>query len=124
MDFDHFIAAHSQWKRQLRNYIEKADGCLQASEVGRDNRCELGKWICGEGSIYSALPEFQAICSEHARFHKAAADIVRSVDAGQNLTEETALGSGSDFAVSSAALVRDLAALRNRIANDRVLTAS
>jgi len=105
MNFDEAIAAHSAWKRILSDYLVKHDGSLKPQEVSVDNKCPLGQWIHGEGLQYSKLPEYATLKSEHARFHKITADVVRRADSGESVTEETALGSKSEFRAASAAVV-------------------
>jgi len=105
MNFDQAIAAHSAWKRKLLDYLVKHDGSLKAHDIAVDNKCPLGQWIHGEGSQYSKLPEYATLKSEHARFHKATAEVVRKADSGQSVSEETALGSKSEFRAASSAVV-------------------
>lgn len=105
MNFDQAIAAHGAWKQKLASYLVKPDGSLKPNEISPDNKCPLGQWIHGEGVQHSKLPEYAALKGEHAHFHKAAADIVRKADAGQAMTQETALGAKSEFSVASSAVV-------------------
>mgnify|MGYP003406294970 CR=1 FL=1 len=105
MNFDDAIKAHATWKMKLQTYISKPDGSLKANEVEPDNKCALGQWIYGEGSKYSALPEYTALKNEHARFHKAAAGVIKKADSGQNVKEETAIGAASDFGSASTSVV-------------------
>lgn len=112
MDFDHAIAAHSEWKRKLANYLANPDHSLKPDEVGSDNRCELGKWLAGEGKKFSKLPEYNAVVSDHARFHKVAGEIVHRANAGQKVAEEIALGAKSEFASASTNVVRSIMALK------------
>lgn len=114
MDFDQAIAAHSAWKGKLREYLAKKDGSLSSGEVSADNKCVLGQWIHGEGTRYSKLPEYSTLKKEHARFHKAAADVVLKAESGQLVTEEVALGSRSDFATTSSAVVMAIAAMKKQ----------
>lgn len=122
MDFDHAISAHSSWKAKLRTYLAKPDGSLSPSEVAQDNKCELGKWISGEAAKYSSLPEFQTVRSEHARFHKAAADVIQRADLGQNVSEETSLGAKSEFSSATTAVVSALMALKRKVASKVLVT--
>lgn len=105
MDFDEAIKAHSAWKLKLSGYLRKPDGSLKVSDIQVDNKCQLGQWIYGDGAKYSSLPEFQKLKTEHARFHKAAANVVMKADSGQDTSEETALGGKSDFSSASSAVV-------------------
>jgi hypothetical protein len=115
MDFDHAIAAHSEWKQKLSNYLRKPDRSLDPSVVASDNRCDLGKWLVSEGKKFAGHAEYKTLVSDHARFHKAAGDIVRRANAGENVSEETALGNKSEFASASTAVVRSLMALKSKV---------
>lgn len=106
MDFDEAIKAHSAWKLKLSNYIRKPDGSLKADEVQSDHKCDLGKWIHGEGMKHKSLADYKTLRDQHATFHKAAAaDIIRRADSGKSVTEEIAVGSNSDFGKASQAVV-------------------
>lgn len=115
MNFQDAITAHTQWKMKLTSYIAKPDHSLNASEVGKDNKCQLGQWLYGEGHKYSSLPEFSTLVSDHTRFHKAASEIIKKADAGQRVTEEIALGARSEFASASAAVVKSLIAMKAKV---------
>lgn len=105
MNFDDAVKSHSAWKMKLSAYIKKPDGSLNSDEVCLDNKCELGKWIYSEGSKFSSHAEFSILKTEHARFHKAAADVVKKAGSGQSVTEDITLGASSEFAQASNAVV-------------------
>ena len=115
MDFDYAIAAHAEWKRKLAKYLAAPDHSLNADEVSADNRCELGKWLAGEGKKFSKLAEYASTVSDHGKFHKAAGEIVRRANAGQKVTEDVALGAKSDFATASSSVVRSIMALKAKV---------
>jgi hypothetical protein len=115
MDFDQAIAAHAAWKGKLSQYLAKPDKSLQPSEIALDNRCDLGKWIAGEGKQYAKIREYEAVKSSHAQFHKVAADIVQRANSGKAVAEEVALGAKSEFATASSAVVRAIMALKSKI---------
>ena len=46
---------------------------------------------------HSSLPDYTILKKEHAKFHKCAASIIIDADAGKSVTQEVALGSGSEF---------------------------
>jgi hypothetical protein len=112
MDFDKAIKAHSDWKMKLAVYLKKPDGSLKAGDMGQNNKCELGSWIAAEGAKHNGLPELAKLKSEHTRFHKAAADVVRRADSGKNVSEETVLGSKSEFMSASQAVVQAILAIK------------
>ena len=59
MNFDQAISLHSDWKRKLSSYVQKPDGSLKWADIAPDNKCDLGKWIAGEGAKFSSLKEFR-----------------------------------------------------------------
>jgi len=112
MNFDDAIAAHTQWKMKLSSFLSHPDNSLNAGTVGQDNQCPLGKWISGDGAKFSKLPEYVKLRTEHTRFHKAAGDVVRKASSGQKVSEEIALGSHSEFAAASNAVVSAIMAMK------------
>jgi len=113
VDFDQAIAAHAEWKEKLRDYLRKRDGSFKPAEIGMDTRCPLGQWIHGEGSRYVKLVEYSTLRIEHARFHKAAAEVVRRVHSGESASADIALGPKSEFAKASSAVVMAIMAMKH-----------
>jgi len=114
MNFDDAVKAHAEWKMKLSNYIRSPDKSLDANVVCKDDQCALGKWIYGEGKTHSALTEYSTLKTEHAKFHNAAADIIRKADAGQNMNDQIVFGSDSDYAKSSASVVSAIMAMKKK----------
>jgi methyl-accepting chemotaxis protein len=114
MTFDDAVVCHSEWKRELHTYVSNPDGSMNIEEVAATNRCKLGRWIRGEGRKYAAFPEFAKLIAEHARFHKAAADIVSRADRGQDVSFEFALGVGSELSLASSAVVLAIMDMKRR----------
>lgn len=112
MNFDEAIKAHSAWKLKLSGYLRNPDGSLKAADIEQDNKCQLGQWIYGDGAKYSNIPEYATLKAEHARFHRAAAEVVRKADSGQDTSADTALGGASDFAKASQAVVAAIMKIR------------
>lgn len=112
MDFDQAIAAHGAWKQKLSEYLRKRDGSMKPGDIGMDSKCPLGQWIYGEGSKYLKLPEYSTLKNEHARFHRAAAEVVHRADLGQSTSSEMALGSNSEFASASSSVVMAIMAMK------------
>jgi hypothetical protein len=114
VNFDDAINAHTAWKMKLSLYLRKADGSLKPNQIEPDNQCPLGQWIYGEGAKHAHMPEFVTLKSEHAKFHKAAADVVRKADAGQSVAEEMAIGSKTAFGTSSSAVIQAIMAMKRK----------
>lgn len=117
MDFDQAVVAHGAWKNKLVEYLTKRDGSLKPADLFVDNKCSLGQWIHGEGMKYSKFPEFAAPRDEHARFHKAVAEVVRHADEGKSITAETALGARSEFSSASSAVVLAIVNMKKHAAD-------
>ena len=109
------ISAHIKFTRMVSSYVLRPDRSLEPSQVGASDRCDLGKWINGEGRRYSEMPDFSALVANHARYHRAAAEIVSRADAGQAKVQETELDSTSEFADASTGVVRALMFLYGKI---------
>lgn len=114
MDFDEAIVAHTQWRGRLQSYLQKRDGSLNANDVALDDKCGLGHWIHGEGSKYTSLPEFATLRSEHAHFHKLAADLIRRADHGEKLDQEIAFNAKSEFNTVTSKVINSIATLRRK----------
>ncbi len=112
MDFDQAIASHADWKQRLIDYLKKRDHSLKASEIGLDTRCPLGKWIYGEGSKHVRRMEFSNMRIEHARFHRASAEVVRRADQGLSVSADFTVGAGTEFERASTAVVNALKAIK------------
>lgn len=112
MNFDDAIKAHASWKMKLTNYISSPDRSLKADVVGKDDQCDLGRWIASDSKHHQGRPEFRELKEAHACFHKAAADVIRRADAGENVSGEVVLGGSSQYAQCSSKVTSLLMALK------------
>lgn len=81
MNFDDAIAAHIKWKVRLTQFIDgTSTEQLKSDTVCKDNLCDLGKWIYGDGAKFQAAPHYKDLVSKHANFHRCAADVVKKVE--------------------------------------------
>jgi len=112
LDFMSAIEAHVRWKVRLEAYIAgTGDESLDPEVVSRDDQCMLGKWLYGEGGqSHGEQPRFQAVKDIHADFHRAAGDVVRTVDAGEPEKAKDLLCKG-DYADYSHRIKAELARL-------------
>lgn len=100
MNFDDAIAAHIKWKVRLTQFIDgTSTEKLQSQTVCKDNLCDLGKWIHGEGEQYKSAGHYQDLVKKHANFHVCAGDVVKKVEGGDKAGAKTALG--GSFATAS-----------------------
>lgn len=117
MNFDQAASAHISWKEKLLQFLADPDGSLSVSDVGVDDQCELGQWIYGEGTRFSAYPQYQALRRNHASFHEAVAEVIRGAQLGLSVRAETALGKDSPFHRASAAVVSAILDLKRTAAS-------
>ena len=115
MDFDQAINAHVQWKSKLKAYIVKPDKSLNPVTVSSDLNCDLGKWLHGDGKKNSSLTGYAALVEDHARFHRAAGEVIKKADSGKDASEEIALGANSEFSNASTAVVSKLMQLKREV---------
>lgn len=79
--FEQAIDLHARWKLRLANAI--IDGAvIDVADIGNCHACELGAWIYSNGLKYNNLDSFEAMCSGHEHFHRAAAEVALYGNAG------------------------------------------
>ncbi len=71
LDFQKWIAAHRDWRRRLQAYIDGlSTEQLDEKAISCDDRCDLGKWIHGNGRrFYGSENNFRQLQADHAHFH-------------------------------------------------------
>ncbi|MFO0556102.1 MAG: CZB domain-containing protein [Polyangiaceae bacterium] len=115
MFLDDAIKTHVGWKLRLTAFLQKPDDSVNEAEVRADDKCPLGQWIRGDGAKHKSLAEFSALQAEHARFHKAAAEVVKRARSGARVSAEVSLGSESEFSKASTAIVSAITALKRKV---------
>ena len=101
MDLDHAIKAHVEWKAKLRGAIS-AQSQMDAISAGKDNACEFGKWLHGEGqSKYSKFKTFSECVTAHAAFHREAGKVAQLINEKKYTQAEAALSGNSPFNAAS-----------------------
>lgn len=113
MDFNEAIRVHAGWKMKLQQYLTNPDGSINPTDLAKDNLCDLGKWLHGEGRIYAKHPEYAQLVQEHQSFHKAASEIVSRKHKGEEVKQDTALGGSSPFSRCSSQVVSLLMKMRS-----------
>lgn len=115
MNFDDAIAAHIKWKVRLTQFIDgTGTEKLASATIGKDNVCDLGRWIYGEGVRYASLPRYQDLVKKHANFHVCAGEVVKKVENGDKPGAKSALG--GPFAASSKETVTAIMELKKEAA--------
>ncbi len=104
MDLDTAFQKHGEWIEVFCNAIFNQNS-LDALAYEKDNHCELGMWLYGEGKKqYGKLNSYSCLVSKHASFHEAAGKIVQAINAGEYIKAEVLLGEEGDYAAASRAV--------------------
>lgn len=111
---DKAMTAHNAWKTRLQDAIE--GGAVPDEAVVRaDDRCDLGKWIHGEGGQYGSLTEFQETREAHARFHLAAAEVIKMIKGGKRAEASQDLEHGVFSKASNAVMMAIMKLKKHRV---------
>ncbi len=101
MNLDNAISAHAAWKTKFRSVIASKEA-MDAATIGKDNCCELGKWLHGEGGrTFGAKPEFTALIQSHKVFHVEAGKVASLINGKKYSEAELAIGGATAFGVAS-----------------------
>lgn len=115
MNFDDAIAAHIKWKVRLTQFIDgTSTEKLSSATVCKDNLCDLGKWIYGDGAKYKSKAQYQDLVKKHANFHVCAGDVVKKVEQNDKPAAKAALGGA--FAAASKETVTAIMELKKEAA--------
>jgi hypothetical protein len=115
VDLDSAIKAHAQWRTKLRDAAKKHQQ-LDADTIGRDDCCDLGRWLHGRGQgSYGGLPAFQSLMDRHRDFHKVAGAIAQTINRGNYAQAEQALAGDTPFSQASSDVGAAIIQLRNSL---------
>lgn len=119
MTFDDAMAAHLVWKLRLTRLIETGNGeGLDSAAVARDNVCDFGKWIHGEGAKYGAMASYEEVVKKHADFHLCAAAVVGKVREGDKPGAQRELE--GTFQTASMELINAVVKLRTEVSKGQI----
>lgn len=107
MNFFDAINAHVAWKVRLQKHIKgESEEQLDASVVGRDDQCTLGKWIYANVEQHGEMALFRQVQVQHADFHRCAAEIIDTANRGEQQEAEHKLH--HDYAHLSYMIIKSL----------------
>ncbi len=106
--------AHAEWMAELREFIY-GNGNMVSERVARDDLCELGEWLYGEGKRFRHLEEYDNARQVHAALHRHAAHVVNLVRIGRRTEAAAHVAPGGKLRKKSAALVKAFARLNRKI---------
>ncbi|MFN7088055.1 MAG: CZB domain-containing protein [Burkholderiales bacterium] len=115
MNLDEAIAKHAEWKVKFRSAIGKKEK-LDAPAISVDNRCDLGKWLHGEGKMaHGAKAEYRTLVARHAEFHKAAGKVAEAINAGKYDVAEKMLAPATEYGVASSNVATAITSLKKHV---------
>jgi methyl-accepting chemotaxis protein len=115
INLDNAIQAHADWRTKLRSAASHNEQ-VDAETIGRDDCCELGKWLHGAGnSKFGGKPTFVALISGHREFHIEAGKVARAINQGMGAQVEKMLDSGTPFARASREVGRLIVQIKKEI---------
>ncbi len=101
MDLNEAIARHAEWKLKFRSAIAGKER-LDASSIAKDNCCQLGQWLYGDGKrAHGARPQFQTLLDRHRNFHATAGKVADLINAAKYVQAEAAIAGGTPYASAS-----------------------
>ena len=104
MNLDNAVQTHALWKTKLRAAISKHEQ-LDLVTLSRDDCCELGLWLHGEGKTsYGRLASHADCVHKHVVFHSEVTRVAKAVNAKLFDSAEDMLSAGTPYAKASSAL--------------------
>ena len=115
INLDNAIKAHADWRTKLRAAATKHEK-LDAETIGRDDCCEVGKWLHGRGATnFGNRPIFLSLIEGHKSFHQEAGKIAQVINQGSG-NVDALMESGTPFSVASNEVTRLIVQLKREIA--------
>lgn len=115
MDLNEAIQKHAEWKLKFRSAIAKKEQ-MDAATISKDNCCQLGQWLYGEGKAkYGTKPEFTSVIEKHKAFHVEVGKVARLINAAQYEQAEASLANGTSYAQASGAVGTSIIQLKRLI---------
>lgn len=104
MNLDNAVQTHAQWKTKLRSAIAQ-HAQLDLVTLSRDDCCELGEWLHGEGKAsYGRLSSHADCVHRHVVFHSEVTKVAKAVNSRQFEMAQSMLNAGTTYAKASSAL--------------------
>jgi hypothetical protein len=104
MNLDNAILAHYEWKNKLKAAIA-AKSQLDSATISRDDCCEFGKWLHGDGGrLYSGKSEFTALLQKHKTFHSEAGKVAVAINGARYDEASKMIESSTPFGAASLAV--------------------
>jgi hypothetical protein len=78
------IHVHERWKARLTASIENGVVDVDISDVGKDNMCAFGRWLCGSPlpEVAGYDPNYIIVKFLHSKFHECAGHVLQMLSEG------------------------------------------
>ena len=101
MNLDVAIQKHTEWRMKFRTAMQTKE-TMDAVTIGKDDCCELGKWLHGDGrKECGGLSTFEPCLAAHKAFHVEAGKVAAAINAKKYVEAEQMIGSGSAYLKAS-----------------------
>jgi methyl-accepting chemotaxis protein len=101
MDLNQAIQKHAEWKLKFRSAISRQE-TMDAATITKDNCCDLGKWLHGDGKTSFGRLQSHAKCvTKHAAFHVEAGKVALAINAKKYTEAEAMLGADTPYSQAS-----------------------
>lgn len=115
MNLDEAITKHAEWKVKFRSAMGKKEQ-LDAGAIRVDNRCDLGKWLHGDGKAsYGSKADFSVLVAKHTEFHKVASKVAAEINAGNYEQAEKMLAPNTEYARASSDVAGAITSLKKHL---------
>jgi len=92
---------HRQWKDRLIAAVN-AGATIDTSCIGRDDCCDLGKWLYADGQrLHWKKPEFQHLLIHHREFHMLTGAVAEVINDKQFALAQAYLSNDTQLARAS-----------------------
>jgi methyl-accepting chemotaxis protein len=86
-NYDLIVLMHRNWLIRLRAFLDdRKDGVKATSDDYM--KCDLGKWIYGNGKMFSDCEDYTKLEEKHKYFHKMAGEIINDKNEGNKASAE------------------------------------
>ncbi|HEX5636959.1 MAG TPA: CZB domain-containing protein [Gammaproteobacteria bacterium] len=104
MDLGHAIESHINWRTKFRKAITNHEA-MDVATISRDNCCELGQWLHGDGKVkYGKLKSYEDCVRKHAAFHVEAGKVAKAINDKKFKEAEAMLNAGTSYTSTSNAV--------------------
>ena len=112
LDLDSAIQNHSEWKMKFRTAISQHE-TMDAAMIARDDCCELGKWLHGDGKEkFGKLISYTNCFSSHAVFHIEAGKVAQAINTKKYAEAWNMIDNGTSYANASSVVAGDIMRLK------------